>query len=198
MVTQQELAPWRSLLARSLHRNRSKPQSRYFQLATVQSNGKPANRTVVFRGFVETSNHLKIVTDRRSEKIEQIQQQPWGEICWYFSKSREQFRLGGELILIGDRDRDSEFYTERQNTWENLSDSARLQFVWPHPKQERSPDSGAFEPPPPESDTPVENFCLLLLNPHQVDYLTLRGDPQNRHIYWQEEDRTWRDREVNP
>lgn len=197
-MVQQNLAPWRSHLARALHRNRSQPQSRYFQLATVQSNGKPANRTVVFRGFLETSNHLKIITDRRSEKIEQIQQQPWGEICWYFSKSREQFRLAGELILIGDRDRDSEFYPERHGTWQNLSDSARLQFVWPHPKQGRSPDSSAFNPPPPSPDTPVENFCLLLLDPHQVDYLTLRGDPQNRHLYWREDAQTWRDREVNP
>lgn len=195
-MIQQDLAPWRSPLARALHRNRSQPQSRYFQLATVQANGKPANRTVVFRGFVEASNRLKIITDRRSEKIQQIQQQPWGEICWYFSKSREQFRLAGELIVICDRD--SEFDNERNTTWQNLSDSARLQFAWPHPKETRSPDRAAFEPPPPSPETPVENFCLLLLDPQQVDYLSLRGDPQNRHLYWREDAQTWRDREVNP
>ncbi|NJL49732.1 MAG: pyridoxamine 5'-phosphate oxidase, partial [Leptolyngbyaceae cyanobacterium SM2_5_2] len=52
------LAPWRSALGRALHRNRSRPYSRYFQLATVQTNGRPANRTVVFRGFLPDSNQL--------------------------------------------------------------------------------------------------------------------------------------------
>ncbi|MEO1006929.1 MAG: pyridoxamine 5'-phosphate oxidase, partial [Cyanobacteria bacterium J06638_38] len=44
------LAPWRSLLSGAIHRNRSQPHSRYFQLATVTPEGYPANRTVVFRG----------------------------------------------------------------------------------------------------------------------------------------------------
>jgi pyridoxamine 5'-phosphate oxidase len=56
------LAPWRSPLSRALHRDGSKPHSRYFQLATVQANGHPANRTVVFRGFLNDTNQLKIIT----------------------------------------------------------------------------------------------------------------------------------------
>ncbi|MEC4802660.1 MAG: pyridoxamine 5'-phosphate oxidase family protein [Jaaginema sp. PMC 1079.18] len=198
MVVQPDLAPWRSLLARALHRNRSQPQSRYFQLATVQADGKPANRTVVFRGFATASDRLKIISDRRSQKIEQIQQQPWGEICWYFSQSREQFRFAGTLNLVTEGDRDSEFYAERRLTWQNLSDTARLQFAWPPPKEARSPNPGDFEPSPPSPATPLDNFCLLLLNPHSVDYLNLRGEPQNRHLYWQDNSQIWRSREVNP
>ena len=75
------LAPWRSLLSRALHQNRSLPYARYFQLATVRANGHPANRTVVFRGFLDDTNQLKIITDSRSQKIEQIAQQSWGEAC---------------------------------------------------------------------------------------------------------------------
>ncbi len=47
------LAPWRSLITRALHHNRSLAYSRYVQLATIKENGFPANRTVVFRGFLE-------------------------------------------------------------------------------------------------------------------------------------------------
>ncbi|MGK7884635.1 MAG: pyridoxamine 5'-phosphate oxidase, partial [Crocosphaera sp.] len=68
----EKLSPWRSILARALHRNRSLPNSRYFQLATVNFEGKPTNRTLVFRGFLNQTNQLQIITDSRSEKINQI------------------------------------------------------------------------------------------------------------------------------
>ncbi|NET50524.1 MAG: pyridoxamine 5'-phosphate oxidase, partial [Merismopedia sp. SIO2A8] len=99
-------APWRSPLARALHRNRSLPNARYVQLATVRPDGTPANRTVVFRGFVAGRDELQMVSDRRSEKVHHIQHQErhhksaMGEICWYFPKTREQFRLLGPLKLI--------------------------------------------------------------------------------------------------
>lgn len=40
---------WKNLLEKALKRNRSAQNSRYFQLATVRSDGRPACRTVVFR-----------------------------------------------------------------------------------------------------------------------------------------------------
>ena len=61
------LAPWRSILSRSLHRNRSLANARYFQLATINMNGEPANRTVVFRGFLEETNKLQII--RSEERV---------------------------------------------------------------------------------------------------------------------------------
>jgi hypothetical protein len=40
---------WRTMLQRSLGKNRSLAYARYVQLATVRPDGRPANRTVVFR-----------------------------------------------------------------------------------------------------------------------------------------------------
>ena len=34
--------------------------------------------------------------------MEHLQKQPWAEVCWYFTESREQFRLGGDLIIVGE------------------------------------------------------------------------------------------------
>ncbi|MEA5554766.1 pyridoxamine 5'-phosphate oxidase family protein, partial [Anabaena cylindrica UHCC 0172] len=86
------IAPWRSLITRALHKNHSLVYSRYVQLATVRENGLPANRTVVFRGFLEDTNQLKFITDIRSEKTEQILKQQAAEVCWYFPNTRRHLR----------------------------------------------------------------------------------------------------------
>jgi hypothetical protein len=38
------------------------PYAKYFQIATVKPNGRPANRTVVFRGFVGKRQYTTITT----------------------------------------------------------------------------------------------------------------------------------------
>lgn len=208
-----ELAPWRSPLARSLHQHRAQPQARYFQLATVAADGKPHNRTVVFRGFCASSNRLRIATDARSEKVAQLQHQSWGEACWYFVKTREQFRLAGPLLVVthetqtpaaaaevpaASTDTDG-LQQERVRVWQGLSDNARQQFAWPTPGAPRSRAPEAFVPPPPDSEAPPETFCLLLLEPQAVDFLTLKGDPQDRRTYTLDPDSgTWVERIVNP
>lgn len=188
-------APWRSPLARALHLNRSLVYSRYLQLATVRADGRPANRTVVFRGFLEESDRLKFVTDARSEKIEQIEHQPWAEACWYFPNTREQFRIAGCLELVTVNCSDADLLQARQNSWQEMSDAARLQFTWTYPGQARS-EATAFEAPAPNPVEPLPHFCLLLLEPVHVDRLELRGEPQNRTIYkWS--DRSWSCQAVN-
>ena len=192
------LAPWRSPLSSAIHRNRSKPHSRYFQLATISTEGVPRNRTVVFRGFLDDEqNQLKIITDSRSAKIQEIQHQAIAEICWYFTKTREQFRIMGELYLVTAAETDSTLQQARNTTWHNLSDSARSQFAWPDPGKTAA-DPSAFEIEPLDKNAPLENFCLLLLTPKTVDHLQLKGDPQKRCIYTLESDLSWSDRSVNP
>ncbi|MEA5581764.1 Npun_F5749 family FMN-dependent PPOX-type flavoprotein [Nodularia harveyana UHCC-0300] len=192
------IAPWRSAIAHALHRNRSLVYARYLQLATVGENNRPANRTVVFRGFLEDSNQLKFITDARSHKVDQIKKQPWAEICWYFPKTREQFRISGCLTLIGDDDSESSIQPARIKTWQELSDAARLQFAWPDPGKPRVNEPAAFEPSPPNPIQPVPNFCLLLLEPVEIDHLELRGEPQNRRIYSWDEEKEWCIQEINP
>ena len=187
------LAPWRSAIARSLHINRSHPDSRFFQLATIAPDGYPANRTVVFRGFRDDSNDLQIISDSRSEKNEHLRQYPQAEICWYFTKSREQFRFRGIITVIDAQN--TALASVRETVWEQISDSSRLLFVWPHPKAERTEKNFPETPP---SDTIPETFTVLLFSPEQVDHLTLKGDPQNRYLYVLEDEKNWSVREVNP
>lgn len=210
------LALWRSPLSRALHRNRSLPNARYVQLATVRSDGSPANRTIVFRGFVGEQfcrdvaakntliNTLQFVTDRRSEKAIEIEHQSpgetLGEVCWYFPKTREQFRLRGSLTLITEDTADESgtpLQTVRSHLWQALSDNARIQFAWPHPGHPRA-DADAFQPDIPSDTEPVPHFCVLLLQPHAVDHLELRGEPQNRWHYALNDHLEWDHTAVNP
>jgi pyridoxamine 5'-phosphate oxidase len=195
------LAPWRSSLAHALHRNRALAYARYLQLATINKNGAPANRTLVFRGFLAGTNHLTFVTDTRSEKAEQINHNSQGEVCWYFPKTREQFRIAGRLYLIDHQHRNTDLQASRCATWQALSDAARAQFTWAPPGQPKDAELtvNGFFPDPIE---PLPNFGLLLLEPLSVDHLELRGDPQNRCRYLrqndQDSDLTWLTQMINP
>ncbi|MEH2060092.1 MAG: Npun_F5749 family FMN-dependent PPOX-type flavoprotein [Nostoc sp.] len=192
------LAPWRGAIAHALHRNRSLVYARYLQLATLQANGRPANRTLVFRGFLQDTNQLKFITDTRSAKADQIQQQPWAEVCWYFPNTREQFRITGCLTLVSGDDFHQDLQLARIAMWQELSDAARLQFAWPHPGKPRVKTPEVFAPPAPDPVQPVPNFCLLLLDPMQVDHLELRGEPQTRSLYHRHDQQEWSSQAINP
>ncbi|MEN9215377.1 MAG: pyridoxamine 5'-phosphate oxidase family protein [Gloeomargarita sp. DG02_4_bins_56] len=189
------LAPWRTPLARALHRNRALVYSRYAQLATVDPQGRPHNRTIVFRGFAGETNTLEFITDQRSEKVAHLHHQPWGELCWYFPQTREQFRLAGLLQIIDELHPDPQAQKARLHRWQSLSDSGRQPFTWPHPGQPRTGDLPAA---PPDPLTPPVHFCLLWLAPQQVDHLELRGNPQNRYCYRQDDRGIWTVQAVNP
>lgn len=188
------LAPWRSPLAHALHRNRALAYARYVQLATVSPTGCPTNRTVVFRGFRPETNQLQFVTDQRSEKILHLRHQPWVEVCWYFPKSREQFRLAGPMQVLDASRSDPGAQTLRRSLWVSLSEAARAQFSGPTPglpcpsllRDAVSLDTRVPVPDSPLSpldpSNPLPDFCALVLDPRVVDHLQLRV-PQLRCRY---------------
>ena len=198
LIMSDYLAPWRSHIARALHCNRAKPHSRYVQLATISPEGLPTNRTVVFRGFLEQTNRLQFITDTRSEKYTHLQQQPWGEVCWYFTKTREQFRLAGNLAIVTSQESNADLLKARETMWQNISDAARIQFAWANPGEARKSSPSGFNPDPPSEKQPLDNFCLLLFSPQKVDHLKLKGDPQNRYLYTRQLDNSWVVKEINP
>jgi PPOX class probable FMN-dependent enzyme len=188
---------WRASLVLALYRNRHAAQSRYLQLATVRANGRPANRTVVFRGFLNETPEITMVTDARSAKIHDLDGCPWAEACWYFPISQEQFRLGGRVTVVRDGGEDKVLREARLNAWRDLSESTRQSFAWPTPGALRDPNA-RFLGEPPDRESPLPSFCLLVLNPLELEHLELDGNPQNRWIYRRDDHGQWSGHEVNP
>jgi pyridoxamine 5'-phosphate oxidase len=216
---------WRQRLASSLQANSSEVHSKYYQVASVCPNGRPKNRTMVFRGFLPGTQNLLSVTDFRSDKIEQWQSESKSrfETCWYFSDSREQFRLAGEVALIsnaldssygdsvlGEQTKDGLL----KQQWSNLSVNAREPFYSSSPK---APFDDSSKAPMAQdgvvaqghntnktSDKNIaggqfemnDNFCVVIFIPHTVDYLNLKSKPQQRCLYDIQDD--WKEQAVNP
>ncbi len=182
---------WSSALQQAIRRNRRDAHNRYLQLATVRPDGSPAVRSLVFRSFNEKANCLHMVTDARSDKVADIAASARGEICWYFSHTREQFRLHGELSLTGP---DAADQTLRQTLWASLSEKGSEQFFWPHPK------SGVLEDAaiPVDLSSPPATFMALTMHVATVDHLCLRGSPQRRYLSSPDSQGVWQSISVNP
>lgn len=166
--------PWKQLLLKAIESNSHIKHSSFFQLATVRSDGRPANRTVVFRGFEAGTDKIQINTDRRSHKIEDLKHCPFAEICWYFTDTWEQFRLSGKVEVIDGTTSDTMKLQQRENSWFSSSLKSRLQYLDPEPglpsRDEARTNNSTLDP----SAGPVDAFCLLVLDPDQVDYLNLK------------------------
>eukprot|EP00884_Botryococcus_braunii_P001666 jgi/Botrbrau1/114/Bobra.0022s0102.2 len=147
-----------------------------------------------------------LATVARSEKVEHVKLQPAAEICWYFPESREQYRILGKLTVIGEEYPDAEMLQARQKMWNSLSQSARDQFAWPHPGLPLPPEedesqhrrNSEGEAPGPHQ-APLSPFCLVILEPWTVDYLSLRGNHRIKFSRRDDESGTWwAEMPVNP
>ncbi|XP_062157135.1 pyridoxine/pyridoxamine 5'-phosphate oxidase 2 [Alnus glutinosa] len=167
--------PWKQLLINALESNVHLKHSSFFQLATIGSNGRPSNRTLVFRGFQENSDRIQINTDCRTHKIEELKHCPFAEMCWYFTDSWEQFRINGKIDIIDASDPDPNKLQQREKSWFASSPKSRLQYLGPNPGLpclSEQPDQEFLDP----STGPVGAFCVLILDPDQVDYLNLKSN----------------------
>ena len=167
---------WLTSLKRSLEVNQSDPHHRFVQLATVTKQGEPRNRTLVYRGLDE-EGAVWLCTDRRSSKVDELSEGAPVELCWYFLRSREQYRLRGCVDVISDE-------VLRERVWARLSLSTRAQSHWPKPGERLRPEDVLdVDQIDLESlrDAPISpNFLLFKVVAGYVDYLSL-GE---RHRRW--------------
>ncbi|MCZ7646390.1 MAG: pyridoxamine 5'-phosphate oxidase family protein [Planctomycetota bacterium] len=187
---------WREWLDRALEANPERPDALYLQLATVRPGGRPANRTIFFRGFLEPGPRLVFTTNAHSAKVAELAAQPWAEACWHFRTTREQFRIAGRVETVGARHPDAALRAERLRLWALQREDSRLTFAWPRPGLPRAGDP-AFAVPAPDPALPAENFLLGLLAPDEVDYIDLRPALHERWRFAREAG-GWRAERLNP
>ncbi|KAK7349412.1 hypothetical protein VNO77_06759 [Canavalia gladiata] len=167
---------WKQLLLNALESNSHIKHSSFMQLATVGTNGTPSNRTVVFRGFQDNTDNIQINTDTRTRKIEELKLCSSAEICWYFTDSWEQFRINGNVDIIDWSNSDPLKLQQRENSWFACSLRSRSQYLWPNPGVPCLNEHAQPEISLDHSTGPVDAFCLLILEPNQVDYLNLKSN----------------------
>ena len=198
----------------------NKPSAKFFQVASVDKHGMPRNRTMVFRGM--KNGVILAICDKRSEKVSQWGNLSRAELCWYFEDTREQFRLACTVTLFT---KDGEFKNAASRShasamqeaahkkglqivfdvWQNLSQQAQEQFLWPAPKvpidSEKRIESVAISSSDEHKsniiDTVHENFVLLMFKPDSVDYLNLYAEPQIRELHTLSDSKEWLSIQVN-
>uniref|UniRef100_A0ACD5WF09 Uncharacterized protein n=1 Tax=Avena sativa TaxID=4498 RepID=A0ACD5WF09_AVESA len=192
--------PWRTLLQRALDANAHLKHSTFFQLATVGGGGRPANRTVVFRGFQEHCDKIQINTDARSNKIGEIKEWPLGEICWYFTDSWEQFRISGIIDVIDGSNSDLTKLQQLEKAWFASSVKSRSQYLGPCPGVPVANDDHIKDVHLDPSAGPADAYCLLTLDPEKVDYVNLKSNQRLMFTRRQEgeESSDWMAEKVSP
>ncbi|OSX66853.1 hypothetical protein POSPLADRAFT_1037753 [Postia placenta MAD-698-R-SB12] len=130
---------WLNALSLALALPENKSQ-RLYQLATVDSKGLPHARTVGYVDFLEPedSPNLPILlgmTDIRTPKVGQMRSQPYVEICWWLSGSREQFRIAGPLQVVASPNVDVDVVPKGEGTLA-IDKLTRQGFDWETKRQE--------------------------------------------------------------
>lgn len=199
---------WYHLVVSCLEREQG-AVSKFMQLATLTTDGNPAVRTIVFRGWhplpplnVNDSPAIMTCTDTRSQKISQLNRHPYAELCWYFQQSRQQFRITGSVKVITGQESDMELLQTRIKVWKGLSPSARLQFSYPTPGEPRDSNGNndLFNPSVPDDLIPVEEFTLLLIQASRVDFVDLRANQRIQFTKSSDGDNNdkWTEYDINP
>ena len=155
--------------------------NRLVQLATVSKNNRPRVRTVVFRGWTKL-NEMKLISDNRSQKIEDIKSNNYVEVCWFFPTSMCQFRLRGALKI--DMSEDTIIH------WNLLDHQAKSMWGWPTPGEPVSKDKYKL----PKS--PFDNFILLKIDISYVEQLLIQRTEHFRKRWIRNKD--WIEEDINP
>lgn len=183
--------PWYERLKKSIAKNKRDAHNRYFQLATTATDGTPRVRMVVFRGFVEDGLSLSIITDARSQKISELASCTRVEISWYFTHTREQYRLRCVSKIYSASDASLDSAVQREKMWSALSEAARAQFFWNTPGVPEGTGNA-----PTVTSSPPDTFVVIVFEPRSVDHLVLaKQQTRTRSAFG---DTGWTEEALNP
>ena len=181
-MSEDNLPEWRLAIKSSNNKEGKSISKRWVQIATASKDNLPRLRTVVFRGWSETQS-MFIYTDRRSEKINDINNNNNVELLWLFPKSKSQYRFKGKAYEI----------KENIKFWNNLSENSKATWFWPNPGKPLSQKS-AYDTPK-KLERP-ETFTVLEVKINYVELLKLER-PIHKRCCWSKK-YGWKRFELNP
>lgn len=149
---------------------------RYFVLATNE-NGKPRQRTVVLRKTLLDSS-LVIFTDKRTQKVKDIQNNFEFSALFYDSKKLLQLRIEGNAELITDKEQIATY-------WHTVQASSRKDYT-----TNLAPGTPIINPDDIDYKPEENYFCPVKLIPNTIEYLRLQR-PNHLRILFSRIDTDW-------
>lgn len=134
-------------------------------LSTLTKNNKPNSRTVIFREFSEDWI-LKIHSDLRSEKIEELKKNKNVCLLFYNKKEKIQVRITGKA-LIKKNDKSS---------WNSLSDWSKKNYISnnkPGNKINSKDLNKNIDIKNYMLENGIKNFCSISVKINEIDWLRL-------------------------
>ena len=174
---------WLPSLVLALHQNRHAPYSRFVQMATVRATAARRTAPLSSAGSCMIRPRLTFVTDARSAKVGELESLAVvPRFAGIFRSRMSSFESAVRSRWCGTNAVNPRSLHARRDSWRELAEAVRVSFTWPEPGEpamRRVPFPSAH----PDPETPLSHFCLLVLDPHEVDLLEINGNPQNRWIY---------------
>jgi len=159
-------------------------------LATVDASCAPHVRCLVCRR-IDEEGRLYAATDSRTQKDAELKSNSRAEIVFWLPKLRTQYRISGCAKMVAYHE-DEQLHKE---IWRQMSNESRSMFFWPTPGVAADTDN-AFTQAVVGEVPPPRNFEIFILQPKQVDRLSLEHHPHRRRIW--RSDTSWAGVDVNP
>lgn len=134
---------------------------RYATLATISEDGKPRLRNVVLRKVLDNLN-LIFYTDRRSKKVEHIQENQEVSMLFYHPKLMLQLSISGTATLVEDKNR-------LQTYWNGIPLHSRKDYT-----TDSAPGSYQKNPDEVQYLNEEHHFCIVEIVPNSIEYLKLK------------------------
>ncbi|WP_340063666.1 pyridoxamine 5'-phosphate oxidase family protein [Ascidiimonas aurantiaca] len=143
---------------------------RYFTMATVDPGGTPRLRTMVLRNVDEQLN-LTVYTDRRSEKVQHLQNSDTVSLLFYDTARLLQITMHAKASMITD-DR------VLNTIWNTITPKARKDYTTELPPGKEIKDPSTIE------YLDHKNYFLAVdLIPEQIEYLRLKRPNHIRALF---------------
>ncbi len=148
-------------------------------LATISQSGAPTLRTVVLRAVDPQDRSLRINTDRRSDKAEQIARNPAVELCFWDPAVGQQLRVAGVASVEASG-------PVADATWSSLRAEGRAIYRAGPPPGTPTPGSTPLDHPPTDPDGGNrDSFAVVRVAWRSWDWVWLGPNAHRRaRIRW--------------
>ena len=156
---------------------------RYFTLGTIDAD-KPQLRTVVLRKAYPNLS-LLFYTDKRSSKISQLANNNQVNGLFYHPKKLLQLQIKAKAKILDNP-------TEIRQHWNNVSPKAKKDYTTVLP-----PGVEIEHPENIEYLEDQNHFCMVELQPYEIEYLRLQR-PSHVRVLFEKNGDSWEGKFLNP